>query len=184
MRMCIVAGLCALLLISAIPVFADDGEGLAGKSEIMAAAAWAKVTAGSDSGTLTLAGATYGKFLNSNVEAQLGIIYAQVTDLPDIGGDIKATMLTPAVAYHFLSGEGSSTVPYIGAGAVYARLTSGGTTETSTKAQYFAGVKLFIGGDYTTANKAVFLEYRRTNVELEGANSTVDMVWAGISTIF
>jgi len=181
MKKWIVAGLCALLLLSAIPVFAADEVGLAGKSEIMASGSWVKLSTEGGSITLTTVGVTYGKFVNANTEAQLGLIYANAAEF----ADLKATILAPAVAYHFLPTSGNSaTVPYLGAGLVYARVSESGVSETSTKLQYFAGVKFFIGGDYKTANKNVFLEYRRTNVEFGTMDATVNMVWAGISTVF
>jgi len=182
MKSSIVVLLCVVLLAGIVSAGLADatGPGLNGRSELMAAGALVKASAEGEDINVTLLGANYGKFVNANIEVQLAAIYARLS----AGGSMSAWVLAPGVVYHFLPRNPSSTVPYVGAGLAYARIAGDGDSESSAKFQYFGGVKLFIGGDYTTANKTVFIEYRHTNVELFDTNVKLDMLWTGLSCLF
>jgi outer membrane protein W len=180
MRSTMIAVLCVALFVGIMSAaFAATDEGLNGRSELMAAAAWVKASESGDSITGTVLAGTYGQFITPELEVQLTTMYA-TADIFD--GDVSAWVLAPAVAYHFIpADEAASIVPYVGAGLAYASVKGGDESDSSTKLQYFAGAKFFIGGSYKTANKAVFLEYRHTNIELWSADVKTDIVWAGIS---
>ena len=158
-----------------------DGEGLDGRSEIMAAGAWVDANA-DGSMKATLLGLSYGKFINSNLELQGTLIYGKVST--DNDTDASAFIIAPAVAYHFIPKNASATVPYVGAGLVYATADNGDDSDTSFKPEFFAGAKFFIGGDYETAKTAAFLEYRYTNVDIGDDNANVNMLWGGLSFFF
>ena len=178
MRKYVVLGLCLVLLLSAVQAF---GAGLTGKNEISAAAAWVKVSEDGGNGeiTTTLVGASYGRYISENLEFKLDAIYANF----EMGGDVNAWLIGPAVAWNFTPQTPSSVIPYIGVGALYANIEVSGS-DSSLNLEYFAGAKFFIGGDYTTANKAAFLEYRHTNVSMFDTNVKLDLVWAGLSCFF
>jgi hypothetical protein len=171
---------CVLLLgIAGQFAVAQDGTGLQGRSEVLLAAAWLRADAGSEEPELTLLGASYGMFVSPKWEIQGSLIYGKVSG---IGSDsANAWLIAPAALYHFVPETPSSMVPYIGAGFAYADVSDGEDSSDSLKLQYMAGVKFFIGGDYTTANKAIFLEYRHTEVEFADS-AKVDMIWGGFST--
>lgn len=145
---------------------AGHAQGLMGRNELNAAAAWIKV----EDLKLTLAGANYGRFVTPNVEAQLGILY-----LKPSGGD-SAYALAPAVSYYFISPSTTTTVPYVGAGYYWVSLF--GEKENDWHA--FAGVKFFLDGNYSTAKSAAFLEYRYLKI----VDTNINVVWAGLSTFF
>lgn len=172
--------LCVLLLgIIGQCAFAQDGTGLMGRSEIQAAGAWLKTDSGGDDPELTLLSVNYGTFIAPKWEIQGSLIYANAKGVGS--SSAHAWLVAPAAIYHFVPETPSATVPYIGAGFAYADVADSDGSNNSLKLQYMAGVKFFIGGDYTNANKAVFLEYRHTEVEF--ANSAkVDIIWAGFAT--
>jgi|WetSurMetagenome_2_1015567.scaffolds.fasta_scaffold258887_1 hypothetical protein len=175
--------LCLVFLLALLSACLADqtGTGLEGRNELMAAGAWAQVGSGDNDIKGTVIGVNYGKFIDPNLEVQLGTIYAQ----GDFEGDsAHAWLLTPGVAYHFVPKTPSAIVPYVGVGAAYAQVKGEGDSDSSTKLQYFGGAKFFIGGNYDTANKAVFLEYRHTDVGLFGESAKLDMVWAGLDCLF
>lgn len=168
-----------LLGIAGQLALAQDGVGLQGRSEVQLAAAWLRADAGDDEPELTLLGANYGTFVSPKWEIQGSLIYGKVSG---VGSDsANAWLIAPAALYHFVPETPSSMIPYIGAGFAYADVSDGDESKDSLKLQYMAGVKFFIGGDYTTANKAIFLEYRHTEVEFSGS-AKVDMIWGGFST--
>lgn len=174
---------CILLLVGIVSLSCAQptDQGLKDRSELMGAAAWVKASADGHELKGTILGVNYGKFVTRETEVQLATIYANV----DAGGTMSALVLAPGVAYHFLPTEGTTaTVPYIGAGAAFARIKGEGDSDNSMKLQYFAGAKFFIGGDYSTANKAVFVEYRHTNVNLFDEDVKLDLIWAGLSCFF
>jgi outer membrane protein W len=183
MKSSVVVVLCVAFLLGLLSAcFADDmTTGLNGRNELMAAATWTKIGSGDNDVKATLVGINYGKFIDPNIEVQLGTIYANA----DFQGDsVNAWVLTPGVAYHFVPKTPSAIVPYAGVGIAYARIKGLGESDSSTKFQYFGGAKFFIGGNYNTANKAVFVEYRHTDVSLFGDNAKLDMVWAGLDCLF
>jgi outer membrane protein W len=183
--------LCVVLLSLCISACAQgEGMGLAGRNELMAAGAWAKVSGGGGDVKATLIGVDYGKFVDNNIELQLAAIYGSInlgnTDI--IGSDsgtFKAWLLGPAAVYHFMpKNKPASTVPYVGVGALWAHASGLGESDSSLKLQYMLGVKFFVGGDSATANKTVFLEYRHTNVDMFDTNLTLNGLWSGVSVLF
>jgi outer membrane protein W len=111
----------------------------------------------------------------------LATIYGSI----DMDGSANALVLAPGVAYHFIpQNSAAAVVPYVGAGLAYGRVDGFGDSDSSMKLQYFVGAKCFIGGDYKTSNKAVFIEYRHTNIDLFDTDIKLDLVWAGLSCFF
>ncbi len=178
MRKYVVLGLCLVLLLSAVQAF---GAGLTGKNEISAAAAWVKVSEDGGNGeiTTTLVGASYGRYISENLEFKLDAIYANF----EMGGDVNAWLIGPAVAWNFTPQTPSSVIPYIGVGALYANIEVSGS-DSSLNLEYFAGAKFFIGGNYDCASSNIFVEYRHSDVDIFGGGADINMVWTGISTIF
>jgi outer membrane protein W len=181
-RSTVVALLCLILLTACASAFAAETGGLMGRSEVMGAAAWAGTSVQGEDFNGFLLGASYGKFVTPNVEIQLSAIYGTVSAL---GEDLDALLLGPAAVYYFVPKEKKAAMlPYLGAGLVYARASGLGESDSSVKLQYMGGVKFFIGGDYETANKAVFVEYRHASADMFGENVGVDIVWTGLSCFF
>jgi len=170
--------LCVVFILGLMSACFADSTALEDKSELMAAGAW--IDTSEDLSGLVL-GVGYGKFIDPNLEIKLDLLYGNV----DFDGeDIDALVLAPAAVYNFVPETPSATVPYLGLGGAYARVSGDGESEDSLKLQYFAGAKFFIGGDYETANKALFLEYRHTGIEFFGEEVDLDMVWGGLTCIF
>jgi len=172
----IILTLCLLVLVSTACL--ADGYGLKGRSEILAAGAWLKADAGEDDLTVTAIAANYGYFITKNWELQAGLIYAD-GDAGDLDGN--ALLFAPAAVYHFVKDTPTSTVPYLGAGFIYGNIDGGDESDSSFELQFMAGAKFFIGGDYTQSNKAIFVEYRHTNVDMFEGSADIDAIWTGIS---
>lgn len=168
--------LCVLMLVTVAAAYAEN-TGLAGKNEVMGAATWLKASNGGDDVKVTILGTSYGKYFTNNWEGQLGFIYAKVEDE-------KAWLIAPAAVYNFTPKQPSSTVPYLGVGLAYAKVDDGGDSDSSTKLQYFGGCKFFLGGNYDTSTKSIFIEYRRTNLDMYDDSIDVDMIWSGLNVVF
>jgi len=181
-RSIVVALLCLILMTVCASVFAAETGGLMGRSELMGAAAWMGVDTDDGDGSGVLFGANYGKFITPNVELQLAAIYGSI----DAGSeDLDALLLGPAAVYHFVpKSKKTATLPYVGLGLMYADASGFDESDSSLKLQYMAGVKLFIGGDYETANKAVFFEFRHTSVSMFDEDIDVNLIWGGLSCFF
>ena len=162
----------AALVLSA-PAYAQQ-TGLMGKNEVSFAAMWQKV--GSDSTTTVQA--SYGRFVTPNLEPQLGLTWS------DSEGS-RNLYIAPAVAWHFIGEGTTNVVPYIGVGWYFVN-NKNGASESDNGLEAFVGAKLFIGGDYMTSNRAVFVEYRYLNdVSLGGGSGeNVNMVLIGITNFF
>jgi len=178
-KLMIVMACVLLLVLVGQCAFAQDTTGLKGRTEIQAAGAWLKTEVGSRKPEVTVIGGNYGTFIAPKIELQGALIYGNAKGLGSTTG--HAWLIAPAALYNFVPETPSATVPYIGAGFTYANVSGGGESNDSFKLQYLAGVRFFLGGDYATSNKAVFIEYRHTNVDF-GNNAKVDMIWTGIST--
>ena len=183
MKKVVLVLLCVVLAGTCTSAFAATAPncGLQGRSELSVAAAWLKVSADDVDVNATLLAFDYGKYLTNNWEVRLDTIWAHGHAL---GDNADALLLGPAVEYNFVPDKPSSTIPYVGVGALYADASAVGLSDSSTKAQYFAGVKIFLNGDYNTSDKNVFIEYRHFNADLFDADITVDTVWGGISVLF
>ncbi len=171
MKKYVVFALCLVLLFGAVQAYA---EGLTGKNEITAAAAWVRLSNPDGPGEMsaTLFGAAYGRYFTENLEAKLDVIYASAEGL-------SAWIVGPAVVWNFTPKVPSSVVPYIGLGGLWTDVEG----DSNFELEYIAGAKFFIGGNYDCANKNVFVEYRRSKIGYAGG-ADLDMVWTGISTIF
>lgn len=138
--------LCIALCICAVAATAQ--EGMKGRVEATGAFAYVNV---SDLDLMVLA-ATYGKFVTPQVEAGLGVIWA------DLDGD-SIWGLAPQLAYHFVPEEPSKTVPFVAASYLYLD-TPGDNYDTWSVS---GGMKFFLDGDYTDANQAITAEVRYVN---------------------
>lgn len=177
MKKFVIVALCLLLLTVVAQV---QAQGLTGKNAITGAAAWVNVSADDEDVSATLFSAGYSRFINENLELKADLIYARA-ELDD--DDLSAWMIAPAVAWNFTPKTPSAIVPYVGVGAVFASIDTGHDDDTSFNFEAFAGARFFIGGDYCNASKAVFLEYRYSNVELFDEDANVNLLWAGIEFI-
>ena len=178
MKKTLILVLCVLMLVTVAAAYAAN-TGLAGKNEVMGSGAWIKASNDADV-KLTILGTSYGKYFTNNWEGQLGFIYAKTSG----DEDAKAWIIAPAAVYNFTPKQSSAIVPYLGAGLAYAKIDGFKVDDSSTKLQYFGGCKFFLGGNYDTATKSVFIEYRRTNASIEDVDVDIDMIWSGISVIF
>jgi outer membrane protein W len=177
LRKYVVLGLCLMIVAAAASYVAADTS-LMGRNEIMAAGAWVDGDADGDSVSATIIGVNYGHFVSDKWELQAGLIYADA-DLD--GPNVSATIFAPAAVYHFVPEKPSAIVPYLGLGLAYGHVNGFGDSDSSLKPMYLLGAKFFIGGDYTKANKCVFLEYRNTDIDMFDTDIDVNMVWSGIS---
>jgi outer membrane protein W len=171
MKRTIVALLCAILLIGAV-VAASGQDGLLGRKEAAFSVAWADI---GDTKT-TMANVRYGTFFTPQVEALVGVTYNKASD----GTSETAWGASLGAAWHFVPATASSTVPYIGAGFNYLKV-SDGVSDSDTSYGIFGGAKFFLGGDYTTSKSAVFVQFDWVN-DVFGDNMKTLSV--GISTWF
>lgn len=163
-------GIVMLLLVCCI-AGAASAQGLQGRSELQFAAAWVDVADLS----ATFVGVDYAKYISNNVDLELGFLFADA----DFGGaDTSAWAIAPAIAYNFVSENTTNTVPYVGGGFYF---FDGDDLDSETGIQAFAGIKFFQGGDYRTANRAFFAEYRYLN---DVAGENVNTVFLGITNFF
>lgn len=160
---------CIVLLLSVVAT--AFAQGMMDKKELEFAAAWAKI---SDlDATLLLANG--GKFLNPNLELQATVLYAKIEDL-------NIWAIGPMAVYHFFPTTPSSSVPYVGAGFYYAS-ASDGSDINHTDWQAVAGVKSFIGGDYTQSNRAWFAEFRYIH-NIMDSDENISSIMVGIANYF
>lgn len=161
-------------LVLSVPAYAQE-TGLMDKNEVQLAAAWADVADVS----ATLLAAHYGRFITPNIQAQLGVIWA---DIDFEGSNVSAFAIAPAIAYYFIGENTTNIVPYLGVGYYFLNADAaeeGSINENGLEA--FGGVKFFVGGDYLTSNRAFFVEYRYLN-DVFGDN--VSAVMVGITNFF
>jgi hypothetical protein len=112
--------------------------------------------------------ASYGVFVWPNVELKAGVSYYCMSAPDEVdpygSGGWSSWSIAPSIAYHFLPKRGSVVVPYAGIGATYYGQSNsfyyGGSGRRPTIGFTFAGAKFFLGGDYTKARHAIFLEGR------------------------
>lgn len=182
----VTAALASMALLTVLPVSAANTVSLKGKNEVLGAAAWMKGSGGGVSADGTLVGVNYGKFITDNVELELGLIYGKVSGNTSgsSSGNLSATILAPSVVYNFVPKQPAAAIPYVGAGLAYAQLAGSLGSATSTKLQYFAGGKFYIGGNADVANKFIFLEYRHADAKFKSTSIKIDAVWTGIAVTF
>lgn len=170
-RMLVVLG-CTVLLLALASVMCSADAGLNGKSETNFAAAWAKV---SDVSATAFVG-EYGKFIASDSEIKVGLLYANVEG-------INLLAIAPSYVYYFNAKPGASTVPYLGAGFYYAKGTAFGDSTSNTNYQFSAGVKYFLGGGVGKTDRTLYAEYRFLKDVLK-SDENLSTVIVGISNLF
>ena len=182
MKSLLTTALCALIVVSTCASVLANGNGLDGKNELMTAGSWMSMDSGSGDVTISLLGADAGRFINSNTQLRVDYIEAHL-DYGIYSAD--ARMVAPSLAYHFISPDKpTSLVPYAGAGIAFSDVEMFGRSDSTVQPQYFAGIKLFIGGNSATSDKTIFFEYRRTKIEFDSMSQDLDTVWGGVSVLF
>jgi|GEM_PF-6378741 len=129
-----------------------------------------------------------GRDLQSRAEFPGSVIrrtrYITIAKAELDGDDASAWIVAPAVVWNFTPKVPSAIVPYVGVGAAFASVDASGDSDSSINFEAFAGSRSFIGGDYCTSDKAVFVEYRYTQIDLFDSSANLNMVWTGISVFF
>ncbi len=166
-------------------VFAQEQTGIKqGNSELAAMGSWQRISVSSSGGeegsaSMTLLALSYGYFFTDPLEIGASVAFMRMSAE---GTDGTFTLFSPFVKYHFFL-ENPMTVPYVGAGFTYGKISGGDGDATIWGGGVNGGVNFFIKENFSIGPEARYDRWRLSS-NSESATANIFTILAQVKIYF